>query len=144
MKSINKIFLSGHVGGEPEFKSTPTGVFVLNFNIAVNFTKKTKDGQKEIETDWHLVRLYGKLAEIMQQYIKKGTHIFVEGVYRATKYQDKNGQQKYFNFIVASDVTLLDSKKQEKQENQDLGVEGNYKPYGSVKMEEEIDDDIPF
>lgn len=149
MKSINKIMLSGNVGQDPELKSTPSGVFVLNFNIAVSFPKKSKDGQKEIETDWHAVRLYGKLAELMQQYIKKGTYLYVEGTSRSTKYQDKDGQQKYYNYIIGSDVVLLGSKNKEEEHYKNDTNADQYKPYGSTGGSAkhavvDQDDDIPF
>lgn len=149
MKSINKIMLSGNVGQDPELKSTPSGVFTLNFNIAVSFPKKSKDGAKEIETDWHAVRLYGKLAELMQQYIKKGTYLYVEGIARSTKYQDKDGQQKYYNYIIGSDVVLLGSKNKEEDNCRQDNNGDQYKPYGSSggfskHAVVDNDDDIPF
>jgi single-strand DNA-binding protein len=108
MASVNKAFILGNCGKDPEVRYAPSGMAVCNLSIATSSKRKDKSSGEMIEeTQWHRVTFYDKLAEIVGQYVKKGKPIFVEGriVYR--KYTDKDGVEKFSTEIVASEMQLL-------------------------------------
>jgi single-strand DNA-binding protein len=108
MASVNKAFILGNCGKDPEVRYAPSGMSACNLSIATSSKRKDKSsGEMVEETQWHRVTFYDKLAEIVGQYVKKGKPIFVEGriVYR--KYNDKDGVEKFSTEIVASEMQLL-------------------------------------
>jgi single-strand DNA-binding protein len=109
MASLNKVLLIGNLGRDPETRYMPSGGAVCNFSIATTDSWKDKQtGQKQEKTEWHNIVMYGKLAEIAQQYLKKGSPVYVEGRLQTRKWQDKNtGADRYSTEIVADQMQML-------------------------------------
>jgi single-strand DNA-binding protein len=105
--SVNKVILVGRLGQNPEVKYTPSGAAVANFSVATNESWTDKSGQKQERTEWHRVVVWGKLAELCQQYLTKGRQCYVEGRLQTRQWQDKDGQTKYTTEINATTVQFL-------------------------------------
>src|SRR5574340_229684 len=112
MPALNKVQLIGHLGKDPEARTTPTGKNLSQFSLAV--TRRWKAGKENKEaTDWFNIEVWGKLAEISQQYLKKGSLVYIEGRLQTDKYEDKGGETKYFTKVVAGTLQFLDRKPAE-------------------------------
>ena len=109
MASVNKVIIVGNVGRDPETRYLPSGDVVANITIATSSKYKGKDGNMVEETEWHRVTFFGKLAEIVGQYVKKGRPLYVEGSIKTRKYTDKNGVEKYATDIVGREMQMLGS-----------------------------------
>lgn len=111
MASVNKVILVGNLGRDPEIRYLPSGDPVANITIATSSKYKGKDGNMVEETEWHRVTFFGKLAEIVGQYLKKGRSVYVEGRIKTRKYTDKDGVEKYATDIVANEMQMLGSRE---------------------------------
>ncbi len=110
-RGINKVILVGNLGNDPEVRATTTGSRIANISIATSDSWTDKNtGQKQERTEWHRVVFFNRLAEIVEQYLTKGSKVYVEGALRTRKWQDQNGQDRYTTEIVASEMQMLDSK----------------------------------
>ena len=109
-RGVNKVILIGNLGSDPEVKYTPDGVPVANFSLATNESWNDKDGQRQERTEWHRLVLWRKLAEIAQQYLKKGAKIYVEGKLQTRSWDDQSGQKRYMTEVVVNDMQMLDSR----------------------------------
>ena len=112
MPSLNKVQLIGHLGRDPETRTTTNGNKVCQFSLAVTRRWKAANENKEA-TDWFNVTAWGRLGEIGQQYLKKGSLVYIEGRLQTDKYEDKGGETKYFTKVVASTLQFLDRKPAE-------------------------------
>jgi single-strand DNA-binding protein len=109
-RGVNKVILIGNLGSDPEVKYTPNGAPVANFSLATNESWNDKDGQRQERTEWHRLVLWSKLAEIAQQYLKKGARIYVEGKLQTRSWDDQSGQKRYMTEVVVNDMQMLDSR----------------------------------
>lgn len=110
-RGINKVILIGNLGQDPEVRFTPSGTAVANLSLATSDSWMDRQtGQRQERTEWHRVVMFNKLAEIAQQYLKKGSKLYVEGRLQTRKWQDQNGQDKYSTEIVANNMEMLDSR----------------------------------
>lgn len=91
MAGVNKVILLGNLGGDPEVRALPSGIKVANINIATSESYPGKDGQRVEQTEWHRVELWDNLANIAEQYLRKGNQVYIEGKIRSEEWQDKNG-----------------------------------------------------
>src|SRR5712672_3653746 len=105
--SVNKVILVGRLGRDPETRYTGGGSAVANFSVATDETYKDKNGERQKRTEWHKIVVWGKQAEIAQQYLKKGSLIFIEGRIQSREWQDKEGQKRTSFEIVASNFRML-------------------------------------
>lgn len=105
--SVNKVILVGRLGQNPEVRYTPSGSAVANFSIATNESWADKSGQKQERVEWHRVVVWGKLAELCNQYLQKGRQCYVEGRLQTRQWQDKDGQTKYSTEIQAQTIQFL-------------------------------------
>jgi len=112
MPALNRVQLIGRLGKDPESHSTPTGKKVAHFSLAVSNRWKGKDGEAKESTEWVNVEAWGRLGEVCQQYLKKGSLIYLEGRLKTDRYDDK-GETKYFTKIVALSMQMLDKKPTE-------------------------------
>ena len=141
---FNQITLIGHVGNPPETRDA-SGTQITKFSVATNKRWKDKSGNPQEETQWHNVVTFGRLAEIVAQYVGKGSRVFVQGELRHNKYE-KDGETKYFTEVAAQTVNFLDRKGESdngsgaKYHNSGASSGGNYAPPSSNVD----DDDIPF
>ena len=109
-KGLNKVMLIGHLGKDPELSYTPKGIAVCKFSLATSDSVKSEDGNWIDRTEWHNITVWSKLAEICQQYLKKGSKIYCEGKIQTDTYE-KDGRKNYFTKIVMSDMVMLDKKE---------------------------------
>ncbi|MBC75694.1 MAG: single-stranded DNA-binding protein [Halobacteriovoraceae bacterium] len=106
--SVNKVILLGRLGQDPELKYTPSGAAVCNFSMATSESWADKaTGQKQERTEWHRIVVWGKLAELCNQYLSKGRQAFVEGRLQTRSWEDNNGQKRYTTEINASTVQFI-------------------------------------
>ncbi|MGK5089951.1 single-stranded DNA-binding protein [Bdellovibrionota bacterium FG-2] len=105
--SVNKVILVGRLGQNPEVRYTPSGAAVANFSVATNESWVDKSGQKQDKTEWHKVVVWGKLAELCNQYLAKGRQVYLEGRLQTRQWQDKDGQTKYTTEVQAQTVQFL-------------------------------------
>ena len=108
--SVNKVILVGRLGRDPETRYTGGGQAVANFSVATDETYKDRNGERQKRTEWHKIVVWGKQAEIAQQYLKKGSLIFIEGRIQSREWQDKEGQKRTSFEIVASNFRMLGGK----------------------------------
>jgi single-strand DNA-binding protein len=112
MASVNKVIIVGNLGRDPEIRYMPSGDAIANIAVATSFKSKDRNTgeQKEI-TEWHRISFFGRLAEIVGQYLKKGSSVYVEGRLQTRKYTDKDGVEKYATDIVAQEMQMLGGRQ---------------------------------
>jgi len=110
MASVNKVILIGNLGRDPEVRYMPSGDAVANITIATTETWKDKSGEKQEQTEWHRVAMFGKTAEIAGEYLKKGSQVYIEGKLQTRKWTDKEGQERYTTEIRADRMQMLGSR----------------------------------
>src|SRR5690606_20336461 len=110
-RGINKVILIGNLGKDPDTRYLPSGQAVTNLTLATDESYKDKQsGEMVSKTEWHRVSMFGRLAEIASQYLKKGSKVYIEGKLQTRKWQDQSGQDRYSTDIVANEMQMLDSK----------------------------------
>ncbi len=107
---VNKVILVGNLGANPEVRSTQGGQMVANLRLATTERWTDKNGQKQEQTEWHRVVVWGRQAEIVSQYLTKGRQIYVEGRIRTRQWQDQQGQKRFTTEIVAQNIQMLGSR----------------------------------
>lgn len=105
--SVNKVIILGRLGQDPELKYTPSGAAVCNFSLATSESWTDKAGQKQEKTEWHRIVVWGKLAELCNQYLAKGRQAFVEGKLQTRSWDDKDGTKRYSTEVMASTVQFI-------------------------------------
>jgi single-strand DNA-binding protein len=119
--TINKVIILGRLGVEPEVRYMPSGISVANLRLATNDGYKDRQTGQFIEnTEWHRVVIFGKQAEVIQQYAQKGSLLYIEGRIRTNKWQDQSGQDRYSTEIVATEFQLIGGRVNSEQITQDL------------------------
>ena len=106
-RGINKVILVGNLGNDPEVRYSQSGSAITTLSVATSESWKDKDGNQQERTEWHRVKAFGRLAEIMGEYLKKGRQVYIEGSLRTEKYTDKNGVEKYSTDIIADEMQML-------------------------------------
>ncbi len=110
-RGVNKVILIGNLGNDPEIRYTPSGSAVANLSLATSETWRDKQsGELQDRTEWHRLVFFNRLAEIVGEYLRKGSKIYVEGTLRTRKWQDKNGIDRFTTEIIASEMHMLDSR----------------------------------
>ncbi len=161
-RGLNKVMLIGNLGADPEVRYTAGGAAVANVRLATADTWRDKDsGETQERTEWHRVVFFGRLAEIVEQYVKKGSQLYIEGRIQTRKWQDKDGNEKFSTEIVASDMQMLGGRGGAGGGPSGGGERGgsNYggggggggggsrndsAPRGQAEPPMDFDDDIPF
>ncbi len=112
-KSVNKVILLGNVGKDPEIRSTPGGTMVANFTLATSDRQKDAQGNWQDRTEWHNLVAFTRLAEIVRDYVKKGSKLFIEGKIQTRSWDDKeSGQKRYRTEIIVNDLSLLSTREE--------------------------------
>lgn len=148
--SLNKVMLIGRLGQDPELKYTPSGSAVCNFSMATSESWTDKSGQKQEKTEWHRIVVWGKLAELCNQYLGKGRQAFVEGKLQTRSWDDKEGVKKYTTEVMANTVQFLDSKQAASgsmgaEKNTVTAPEQSQTPAYNIEANDQFaSDDIPF
>lgn len=106
-RGVNKVILIGNLGNDPEMKYTQGGMAICTLSLATTSVRKDKDGNQQEKTEWHRVKLFGKLGEIAGEYLKKGRSVYIEGSIRYDKFTGQDGVEKYFTDIVADEMQML-------------------------------------
>jgi single-strand DNA-binding protein len=111
-RGINKVILVGNLGSDPELRSTGSGVSICSFSLATSESWTDKQsGEKQERTEWHRIKIFGRLGEIAAEYLKKGRQVYIEGSIRTDKFTGKDGVEKYFTDIIASEMQMLGSNE---------------------------------
>jgi len=113
MPTLNRVQLIGRLGKDPESKFTPNGKKVAHFSLAVSNRWKTAEGEAKEYTEWVNIEAWGRLGEICQQYLHKGSLVYLEGRLKTDKYEDKGGETRYFTKVLALSMQMLDKKSGE-------------------------------
>lgn len=149
-RGVNKVIIVGTVGKDPELRYAQSGTAICTLSVATNESWTDKQGQKQERTEWHRVQMFGKLAEIAGEYLKKGSHSYFEGSLRTDKYTDKEGVDRYATNIIASEMKMLGGKRE------DSGADRRSEPPTNARRQDRTDrqqpqdppvfpeDDIPF
>ncbi len=142
-RGVNKVILVGNLGNDPETRYMPSGSAVTNLSVATNESWKDKEtGEQKDRTEWHKVAMFGRLAEIAAEYLRKGSQVYIEGKLRTRKWQDKDGNDRWTTEIVADEMQMLGGRM-------DSGAPAmNDPPPPSAPPpkggSDDFDDDIPF
>ncbi|MEM7070573.1 MAG: single-stranded DNA-binding protein [Pseudomonadota bacterium] len=153
--SLNKVILVGNLGREPEIRSMQNGDKVANLRIATSERWRDKSGEMQERTEWHSVTLFGRVSEIAEKYLLKGSKVLIEGQLRTRKWQDQSGSDRYSTEVIVSGfggrMVLLDRASTSKTSNIDQSdnwndpVKSNEKSTDSIAADNDsFDDDIPF
>jgi single-strand DNA-binding protein len=152
--SVNKVILVGRLGRDPETRYTGGGQAVANFSVATDESYKDKTGERQKRTEWHKIVVWGKQAEIAQQYLKKGSLVFIEGRIQSREWQDKEGQKRTSFEIVANNFRMLGSRSDggsgsfgggaRSEEHDQSGPSDDFGGGGAPASPEISDEDIPF
>jgi single-strand DNA-binding protein len=110
MKSINKVTLIGHTGKPPEVRYTQGGAPVANFSLATNEYWTSNTGERQKSTEWHNIVAWGKLAEFCQEYVQKGSYLYIEGKLQTRNYEGRDGVKRYVTEVKAVEIGLLDRR----------------------------------
>ena len=110
MAALNRVQLIGRLGKDPESKFTPTGKRVAHFSLAISNRWKSKEGEAKEYTEWVNVEAWGRLGEVCQEYLAKGSLVYLEGRLKTEKYEDKEGETRYFTKVVALSLQFLDKR----------------------------------
>jgi len=152
-RGINKVILIGNLGADPETRAMPSGTTVANLRVATSESWRDKQsGEQQERTEWHRVALFGRLAEIAGEYLRKGSQVYIEGSLRTRKWQDKQGNDRYSTEIVGNDLQMLGGRggAGAGAAPASAGAAGAGAPSyaeesaGGGSRSEEFDDDIPF
>jgi single-strand DNA-binding protein len=146
MASVNKVILVGNLGADPETKYLPSGDAVSNIRLATTDRYKDKStGEMKESTEWHRVSFFGKLAEIVSQYLKKGSSVYIEGKIRTRKWTDNAGVEKYSTEIVADQMQMLGGRGSDTGGAQPERAARPAKAKQPAPADDQFDDDsIPF
>ena len=153
-RGVNKVILVGNLGNDPEVKYTQGGMAVCTLSLATTSVRKDKDGNTQERTEWHRVKLFGKLGEIAGEYLRKGRQVYIEGSIRYDKFTGQDGVEKYFTDIVADEMQMLGGgggeggQRGERQERPQRSAPAQRKEAPAAAKadfgEDFADDDIPF
>ena len=145
-RGINKVILVGNLGNDPDVRYTAGGAAVSNISIATSESWKDREsGEQQERTEWHRVVFFGRLAEIVAEYLKKGSQVYVEGRLQTRKWQDKEGKDRYTTEIVANEMQMLGSRGGSANFEKSGPSETSSSPKPQREPDENfVDDDIPF
>ncbi|MFH1336233.1 MAG: single-stranded DNA-binding protein [Candidatus Zixiibacteriota bacterium] len=138
MRGVNKAILIGNLGKDPEMRYLPSGQAVAKFSLATNAKRKDKNGQAQDITDWHNIVTFGRTAEVCNQYLKKGSPIYVEGRIQTRSYDDRDGNKRWITEIIALTIQMLGRKGEPEEEVPEEMEEP------LVEGSKSGDEDIPF
>lgn len=137
--SVNKVILLGYVGQDPAVFRQGNGDPIVNFSMATTDRWKDKHGEQQEKTEWHKLVFFGRLAQVAEQYVKKGARLYVEGKLQTRKYQDKSGRDVFTTEIVGNVMHMLESKNPHQDRTIAAPIQ-NPQPVNNGEFE----DDIPF
>lgn len=113
--SVNKCILVGRLGADPELRASQSGIQVANLSLATNHVSYDRDGNKNESTEWHRITFFGRQAEVCEQYLRKGSQIYVEGRIQTRKYTDKDGIERYLTEVIGEKLQMLGGREDNQQ-----------------------------
>jgi len=152
-RGVNKVILVGNLGRDPEIKYTASGAAIANVTIATSESWNDKQtGEKVEKTEWHRVVAFQRLAEIMGEYLRKGSQVYIEGKLQTRKWQDQSGQDRYTTEVVANEMQMLGGRPSDAGAPSQAGGGGGFRkspepqkaPAQPAADNDFADDDIPF
>lgn len=148
MASVNKVIIIGNLGKDPELRHLQNGDVVASFSIATTEQWKDKDGEKKEHTEWHRCIAWRRLGEIIGQYAKKGTQMYVEGKLQTRKWQDKDGQDRFSTEIVVGEMKLLGNRVTSSDDRSSRGGpekrQDDANPPPKRSSFDDMEDDLPY
>src|SRR3954453_12450434 len=147
-RGLNKVLLIGNLGRDPEMKYTPSGMPVTTFSVAVSRSWRTPEGENREETEWFRVVAWQKLAETCNEYLRKGSKVYIEGRLQTRKWQDQQGQDRYTTEIIENEMQMLDSRGPGASDTQSSSFQAMPAAQESMPLSQvgssEFNDDVPF
>jgi single-strand DNA-binding protein len=152
-RGVNKVILIGNLGQDPEVRYTPNGNAVANVTLATSTTWRDKQsGELQERTEWHRIAFFNRLAEIVGEYLRKGSKVYVEGSLRTRKWQDKSGVDRYTTEIIANEMHMLDGRGSNgasytgssSEQGATQAASTGHASQAPMPEAIELDDDIPF
>lgn len=146
-RSLNKVMLIGNLGADPDVRMTPSGTKVVKISLATNRTFQDRTGQQQERTEWHRVTFFGKLADIVEQYVSKGDRLYLEGRIEYSQTQDEQGGVKYWTDIVAQEMVMLGSMTGGSDDPGDAPTGSSFGGSRGGPADSDLsqpDDDLPF
>lgn len=141
-RGVNKVIVIGNLGQDPDTRYMPSGSAVTNLRVATNESWKDKQtGEQKDRTEWHNVAMFGRLAEIAAEYLRKGSQVYIEGKLRTRKWQDKDGNDRYTTEIIADEMQMLGGRAGGGAQAMNEAPAASAPPQPSGN---DFDDDIPF
>jgi single-strand DNA-binding protein len=157
MASVNKVIIVGNLGRDPEVRYMPSGDAIANIAVATSYKSKDRHtGEQKELTEWHRISFFGRLAEIVRDYLKKGSSVYVEGRLQTRKYTDKDGIERYATDIIAENMQMLGGRAPAAGDDDDQGAHSAPAPAPAARQAParrqakrapepaEQDSDIPF
>jgi len=149
-RSLNKVMLIGNVGSDPEIRTTGSGTKMAKVSLATNRTFTDRSGQQQEKTEWHRLTFWERMAELVEQYVKKGDRLYIEGRLEYSTTEDDKGNQRYWTDIVVREMVMLSGRG-----GDSAGGGGNYESAGTARRRQPAaappsspfnsdDDDLPF
>ena len=154
--SVNKVILVGRLGRDPETRYMPNGDAITNFSLATDEQWRDRNGERQTRTEWHNVSLYGKLGEIANQYLRKGSQVFIEGKIQSRKYTGKDGIERTAYDIIGNEMKMLGNRNDGSDSGNNNAAPPTSNPPPAAPRRQppqqtpttptidDIDDDIPF
>lgn len=109
--TVNKVILLGRLGNDPQIRYTPTGKATVSFSLATNRVWKDQNGTQQEKTEWHRIVAWGKLAEVMAEWLKKGQQVYLEGRLQTRTYEDSNGVKRWITEVLVTDMEMLGAER---------------------------------
>ena len=148
-RSLNKVTLIGNVGGDPDIRTTPSGTRVAKLSLATSRSFSDRSGAQQERTQWHRITFFGRLVDVVEQWVKKGDRLFVEGRLEYSQTQDEHGGTRYWTDIIAFEMIMLGSgggrgASEPPGAGGHSGSGGGYRPQTPKPSISEPEDDLPF
>jgi single-strand DNA-binding protein len=143
MRGVNRVTLLGNLGNDPDVKYTQGGVAICTLSVATTYARKDKDGNQQEKTEWHRVKLFGKLGEIAGEYLKKGRQVYLEGRLEYGSYE-KDGVKHYTTDIVADEMQMLGGGDRDSADRPQRQAQPRREAPAQPFADDFADDDIPF
>ena len=143
-RSLNKVTLIGNAGGDPDVRTTASGGRVAKLSLATSRSFPDRSGQQQERTDWHRLTFFGRLVDVVEQWVKKGDRLFVEGRIEYSQTQDDRGGTRYWTDIIVNEMIMLGSGGAGRAAPAAEGRRGDYRASAPATPINEPDDDLPF
>jgi len=144
MRGVNKVILIGNVGEDPKVTKFDNGGMVANISLATSESYKDKNNEVQTATEWHRLAVFGKLGEIAEKYVKKGSALYIEGKLKTRSWEDKDGVKKYTTEVIVRELNMLDSKGSNTENNAPDKQTKTAGPIDAPQPDSKDGDNLPF